>query len=165
MNNVVAPLAEQPVELPDEARIERTLDDVAACGSHPIVEHAVEAGQDQKIRSDLVRAARLGNLDGAELRTPAFHLPEHIQDTQSTGVVRHGLIPPASASATKPGTAAAAPLRSRNVRTVYAKNSTIAPATRAHAAPSSPYRLTSGAVLAATKTRDVVLMRNGEPKR
>src|SRR5213593_762496 len=120
MNDVVAPLAEQPVELPHEARIERTLDDVAACGSHPIVEHAVESAQDEKIRSDVVRWKRLGKLDGAELRASAFQLPEHIQDAQSVTCVRHGLIPPANASTTTPGTAAAAPLRSRNVRAAYA---------------------------------------------
>ena len=155
MNDVVAPLAEQPVELPHEARTERTLDDVAACGSHPVVEHAVEAAQDEKIRSDLVRAERLGKLDGAELRASAFHLPKHIQDAQSISSFRHGLTPPASASTTTPGTAVAAPLRPRNVRAAYAVNSTIAPATRAQAAPLSPYRLTSGAVAEATRTNSI----------
>jgi hypothetical protein len=46
-------------------------------------------------------------------------------------------------------------LRPRNVRAAYAVNSTIAPATRAQAAPLSPYRLTSGAVAEATRTNSI----------
>src|SRR5262245_8035880 len=129
MNDVVPPPAEQPEEPPRKARIERTLDDVAACGSNPVVEHAVESAQYEKVRSDLVRWKRLGKLDGAELRASAFQLPEHIQDAQSVRCVRHGPIPPANASTTTPCTSAVAPLRSRNVRAAYAENSTIAPAT------------------------------------
>src|SRR5262245_31454662 len=165
MNDVVPPPAEQPVELPRKARIERALYDVAACRSHPVVEHAVESAQDEKVRSDPVWWKRLGELDGAEFRASAFQLPEHIQDAQFVRCVRHDPTPPANASTTTPRTSAAAPLRSRNVRAAYEENSTIAPATRAQAAPLSPYRPTSGGVLAATKTRDVALMKNWEPKR